>query len=462
MRTAEIQPLSMKQDIQSAFDGRTLVLGLGATGYSVVRFLRRHGLDVLVQDTRAHPPLRDRLAREYPDVQFFSGVRPLHRLPAFERIVISPGIPPQSEILREAVESGTPVIGDIEIFSSFARRPILAVTGSNGKSTVATLCARLCRQAGLQALLGGNIGIPALDLLMESNVDIYVLELSSFQLDTTFSLLAKGGVILNITPDHLDRYGDLSNYVASKCRLAEMSETLVLNRDDSQLANVVPLHRRQLSIGLGAPPGPDDWGLVEFERRLHIMHGEQPMLPVGELTMVGRHNVLNSMAAAALADIAGARCRDYRPALESFAGLPHRCEVVSTGDQRTWINDSKGTNPGATLAALEGFDSPVILIAGGQAKGADFKPLAGLAGRRYRHLVLIGEDADRIAAAMPAGFPVDHVSSLSDAIQRARALSLPGETILFSPACASFDMFRNFEHRGDSFRQLLQEAGDEQ
>jgi UDP-N-acetylmuramoylalanine--D-glutamate ligase len=430
----------------------SLVIGLGQTGLSCARFLAGRGERVLVTDSRRHPPGLDSLQRELPVVEWL-GAFP-DRLPeGLDRVVVSPGVPVTVPLLQAARERGIEIVGDIELFAREAAAPIIAVTGSNGKSTVISLLVALGEAAGLRVLPGGNLGRPALDLLSEPVPDAYLLELSSFQLESTHGLNAAVGAVLNVSEDHMDRYAGVQDYAAAKQRLAAQCRIAVLNRDDTRVA-AMPVAGERVTFGLDAPE-VGHFGLLGDEQAQFFARGREPVCPVSALPLTGRHNQANALAALAIADAAGWSLTRAAQGLAAFKGLPHRMERVATIDGIDWFNDSKATNVGATVAALQGMDRPVVLIAGGDGKGQDFSPLTGPLRGHVRALITIGRDGRRIAAVAPAGLPVQAADSLQAAVRIARSFAGPGDAVLLSPACASFDMFEGFEHRGREFANLV-------
>ena len=420
-----------------------LVVGLGTTGWSVVRYLYARGEPLVVTDTREEPPFLDQMRKACPNVQFIEQL-PIEKYKDFREIVVSPGL---------AVEVEN-TIGDIELFAREARAPVIAITGSNGKSTVTTLVGEMLNKSGHSALVGGNIGTPALDLLNLPVPDFYVLELSSFQLETTTNLAPCAAVVLNISPDHMDRYEDLTAYAEAKFRIYSKALCIVFNRDD-------PLVSRHCNSCKGCSFGLDldsnnNYGIVRDSKGQYFARGREKLAPVSDLNLQGRQNIANVLAAMALIECSGITLT--APMIDAalgFKGLPHRCELVGTWKGIKWINDSKGTNVGATLSAIKGLDSPAILIAGGQGKGADFKPLGIAIDQSIRAVVLIGEDAPNIKAVLSPHKKVEIANSLAEAVEHAAGLAEEGDTVLFSPACASFDMFESYEHRGDAFRRLV-------
>ncbi|MGI2855649.1 UDP-N-acetylmuramoyl-L-alanine--D-glutamate ligase [Shewanella algae] len=432
-----------------------IVLGLGATGLSVVRYLVAQGHAPMVMDSRRNPPGAEALKNEFPDLEFCFGGFDCRGLVQAEQIIISPGVPMDTPEVRAALDMGIEVIGDVELFARAIadKGPcVLAITGSNGKSTVTTLVGEMLKAGGKQVAIGGNIGVPALELLGE-NVSHYVLELSSFQLETTHSLKCLAATCLNISEDHMDRYSDMEAYRQAKLRLYELSRLAIFNRDDPQTQPMSPMNNN--SFGLGNPEG-DEWGITDGK----IFHGSSEIMNLMDVALLGSHNHSNLLAAMALADAAGVDKEAMARVAREFKGLPHRCELVAVKNGATWLNDSKATNVGATVAALEGLSDylgDVILIAGGDGKGADFRPLASALGT-VTHLISLGRDGDKIAALKEDAIKV---GSMAEAVSKAAELASSGDIVLLSPACASLDMYSNFMARGDDFRQLV-EALDEQ
>ncbi|MCR4300515.1 MAG: UDP-N-acetylmuramoyl-L-alanine--D-glutamate ligase [Sulfuricaulis sp.] len=436
---------------------RALVVGLGITGFSCVRHLIARGHDVTVVDTREQPPKLEELRREFPQVAVHTGGLSPALFDDPGLLVMSPGVSVKEPEIARVLEHGAEVIGDIELFAREATAPVIAVTGTNGKSTVTALSGAMCRQAGLKTAVGGNIGVPALSLLTGSEPDVYVLELSSFQLETTTSLNARAAAVLNITMDHMDRYRDLDEYASAKERIFRGNGTMVINADDPRVMRLRQSGRRVVCFGLGRPLEAQDYGLEENHGETWLVHGKQPLMPAREVPLAGRYNLANVLAAMALAETAGVAPATAVTAVQKFKGLKHRTEFVTERDRVRWYDDSKGTNVGATVAALDGMSSPVILIAGGDGKGQDFSDLKPVCSRRARAVVLLGRDAPRIEAALGKTVPVHHVKTMRDAVRTARELAQPGDTVLLSPACASFDMFRNYEHRAEVFRDAVKE-----
>jgi len=430
---------------------RTLVVGLGETGLSVARYLSRKGLPVAIVDSRENPPGLQRLRAELPaDVALFLGGFQKEAFERAEQIVLSPGVSREEPQVAAARQRGIPVIGDIELFAKAVSAPVLAVTGSNGKSTVTSLLGAMARRAGRAVRTGGNIGTPALDLLGESEPELYVLELSSFQLEVTQSLQPLAAVVLNISPDHMDRYRDLADYAATKQVIYRNAATQVVNLDDPVASRLADLERPQIRYSQN-PPAGDDYGIAEHAGARWLMRGSTPVMPVANLRLAGRHNAVNALAALAMGEAAGLPLAAMVETLSEFQGLPHRLQLVTASGGVRWYNDSKGTNVGATLAAIDGMDGQVVLIAGGDGKGADFSPLCQPLQRKGRGVVLIGRDAPRLEVLLKDVLPVRQAADMTQAVRLAADMAQPGDCVLLSPACASTDMYRDFQERGDVF-----------
>ncbi|UCE89979.1 MAG: UDP-N-acetylmuramoyl-L-alanine--D-glutamate ligase [Pseudomonadota bacterium] len=432
---------------------RMLIVGLGKTGLSCARFLHARGYEVAITDSRGAPPGLDGVRAELPDLAVFVDG---FDAGAFERadcLVVSPGVALREPLVAEALRRGVPVLGDIEIFARYARAPVVAITGSNGKSTVTTLMGEMARYAGRIVRVGGNLGPPALELLGPDEPHLYVLELSSFQLESTASLRAAAAAVLNISEDHMDRYPTLAQYAAAKARVLAGAASAVVNADDAAVMAMLDTQRPQrvIPFTLGTP-ATDGYGITEQAGESWLARGDEALLEVSRLHIFGRHNHANALAALALGEAVGLARPAMLEALEHFTGLPHRCQWVARHNEVTWFNDSKATNVGATLAALEGIAAEgVVLIAGGQGKGQDFAPLREAVHRRARALVLLGEDASAIATAVDSTVPVHRVATLADAVATAAAVAVAGDAVLLSPACASFDMFDGYEDRGAQY-----------
>ena len=430
----------------------TLVVGLGQTGLSCARFLAKQGERFAVADSRESPPGIDELMHELPDVKCYCGEFDAALLQSANRLLLSPGVAPQEPAVAAAEQSGVELLGDIELFARHVDAPVIAITGSNGKSTVTTLVGEMAKAAGKDVRVGGNIGTPALDLLQQQAPDLYVLELSSFQLEVTSSLNAVAAVVLNISEDHLDRHGSIEHYAAIKQTIFSGDGVVVLNRDDARVMAMRDPSRHTVSFGLDAAPGDNDFGLMLRDGSTWLCQGNETLMAVDEMKMPGRHNWSNALAALALGEAVGLDMNSMLQVLREFPGLPHRCQWVAEQHGVNFYEDSKGTNVGATLAALEGMPgNKVVLIAGGQAKGQDFSPLRSAVAEHARAVVLIGEDAELIATALEDSAPIVKASDMNDAVAQSRELAEQGDAVLLSPACASFDMFRNYIERGEAF-----------
>jgi UDP-N-acetylmuramoylalanine--D-glutamate ligase len=427
---------------------RALVLGLGRTGLSCARYLHRRGLSVRVADTRGVPPGADALRAQVADADLRTGAFDAGLLDDVAQVVISPGLSLREPVALEAVRRGLPVVGDIELFARDAQAPIAAITGTNGKSTVTTLVADLATASGRKALAGGNLGEPALDLLERPVPDLYVLELSSFQLETTHSLRAVTATVLNVTPDHMDRYETLAHYAAAKARILDGCDVAVVNSDDPAVRDMPRSGQRVLSFSLVSRDA--DYTLEQRPEPMIVRRGE-PLLPLSALRIQGLHNAANAMAALAMCEALGIARGAAIDALSAFPGLPHRSQWVADVAGVRFVNDSKGTNVGATLAAVSGMTGPLVVIAGGDGKNQDFGELREAFRGKVAHVVLIGRDAPRLEAALGGICPTERAADMPAAVQAARAAARPGYTVLLSPACASLDMFRDYTHRGDEF-----------
>lgn len=429
---------------------RMLIVGLGKTGLSVARYLRQRGIAFAVTDSRAHPPELDALREEVPDAAVFVGGFDVRAFSAADEIILSPGVSIREPMVAEALRRAVPVYGDVELFARAVRKPVLGITGSNGKSTVTTLIGEMLAAATYRVAVGGNLGTPALDLLSGPEPDYYVLELSSFQLETVASLNCTAAVCLNVSPDHLDRYDSMREYIAAKLRIYLGNGVVVINRDDPELA-ALPWSRRDVrSFGYDAPDG-ENFGLRARGGESFLCRGDEFLMPVRDVKIVGRHNTANAMAALCLMDALGASLAPALQVLRQFPGLPHRTQFVAEKDDVRWYNDSKGTNVGATIAALQGMPTKVVLLAGGLGKGQDFALLRSAVEEKARAVVVFGADAAQIEQALRGVVPVIRVKDMREAVTTAAGCAQRGDCVLLSPACASFDMFKGYDHRGQVF-----------
>ena len=435
---------------------KVLIIGLGKTGLSCARYLSRLGHQVAVTDDRSEPSGLATLSGELPDVALFLGRLEPAAFEHAEQIVVSPGVSLKHPLIGEARARGVEVIGDIELFARAAAAPVIAITGSNGKSTVTTLVGDMARAAGRAVKVGGNLGTPALDLLplSGSEPDLYVLELSSFQLESTFSLAPRAAVILNVSPDHMDRYSNLDDYAKAKQRIYRSAELQIVNLDDPLTARLADPSRRHIGFGL-QPAGAGDYGVQTFDGQPWLCYGDERLLCASEIRMAGRHNLSNALAALALGTAAGLPRQAMFETLRLFGGLAHRTQWVAERDGVVWYNDSKGTNIGATLAAVTGMERPVVLIAGGLGKGADFRMLREPLQGRVRAAILIGQDAALIESALEGAVPTHRADSMEQAVALAAKLAVTGDAVLLSPACASFDMFTGYDQRGEVFMDAV-------
>jgi UDP-N-acetylmuramoylalanine--D-glutamate ligase len=404
---------------------------------------------VAVTDTRNAPPALPELRALAPEVAFSVGALDQRLLEGAEAIVVSPGIAARGGFFDAARERGVPVFGDIELFARAARAPVVGITGTNGKSTVTSLVGLMAENAGRRTRVGGNLGEPALELL-DPSAELYVLELSSYQLDTTESLTLAAATVLNVSPDHLDRYGTLAEYAASKARIFRRCATAVLNADDPQVAAMGQLAGRRLRFSLAASSNAE-YHLVREGAREWLAREREPLLPLDELKLAGRHNAANALAALALGEALELPRASMLKALREFKGLSHRSEWVADIAGVRYVDDSKGTNVGATIAAVSGFSGPLLLIAGGEGKGQDFRPLTAALRGKLKRALLIGRDARVLGEALREVCPIDYCATLEAAVAEAARHARAGDTVLLSPACASLDMFRDFAHRGEVY-----------
>lgn len=438
-------------------DRRTLIVGLGKTGLSCARFLSKQGREFAVADSRQQPPGLDEFRAEWPDVTVMLGEFDSQQFQAFNELVVSPGISIEHPAIAAAQAQGAVIRGDIDLFAEAADAPIIAITGSNGKTTVTTLVGEMARAAGRRVEVGGNIGTPALDLLGRG-ADLYVLEVSSFQLETTESLNAEVATVLNVSDDHMDRYPDKMAYFQAKQRIYRGVHNAVVNLDDPLSTPMARDNLRFLCFGFNRI-NPETFSTREDDRGTWITWGFDNLLLTRDLSLMGRHNTSNVMAALALGHAAGLPMATMVEAAKAFRGLPHRCELVRTLDGVDYINDSKGTNVGATVAAIESLvpeQGKLVLILGGEGKGADFSPLVEPIARHCRGVVLIGRDAPKLASVLGERAPQTMAESFQSAVASAREMAQSGDRVLLSPACASFDMFRDYNDRGDQFRALVE------
>ncbi|MEK9712076.1 MAG: UDP-N-acetylmuramoyl-L-alanine--D-glutamate ligase [Thalassolituus sp.] len=438
-----------------------LIIGLGLTGLSCARFCQAKGLQYSLCDTRAELPGLESIKAEFSGIEVQLGLPSLEALSQYDELLVSPGIDTSSEYFNTAREQGILVSGDVQLFSEYCDKPVIAITGSNGKSTVTTLVAELLKGVGVNAVACGNIGVPVLDLLTAGqSVDVFVAELSSFQLETTRNLNAAVATILNISPDHMDRYGNMASYERAKQRIFQGAQAVVINADDDHTCPVLDVAAQVTAYSIQIEKTAD-FGIAEISGATCLMHGDQILLSADDLKIRGLHNVANSLAALALVDAAGYDISaEMISVLKNFGGLDHRCQWVAGIDGVDYFNDSKGTNIGSTVAAIKGLapqtKGKLWLIAGGEGKGQDFAELAGSCAE-VESVFLFGADAQNISGSISASVECVITETLDQALKMAAEKAGAGDVILFSPACASFDQFRNYVHRGEYFCQCVEE-----
>jgi UDP-N-acetylmuramoylalanine--D-glutamate ligase len=455
-------------------DKRVLVLGAGDTGVSVVRWVTRLGARVRVADSRHDPPGFAELAAQHPGVDVVGGPFSADLFGDAELVVASPGVaiagPACDPAIAAARAQGKAFVGDVELFAweqnalakAGKRAKMLAITGTNGKSTVTAMAGAMCRAAGLDTVVAGNIGVPVLEAALAARTtgqpDLYVLELSSFQLETTAALHCDAAAMLNLTEDHLDRYATLADYARAKQRIFLNADHQVLNRDDAASLAMRDAAKALTTFGLSRPLSSAEFGIADE----HLCEGGSALLRLDELPLAGLHNAANALAAYALCRAIGLEARALTSGLKGFDGLPHRLARVALIDGVTWYDDSKGTNVGATVAALRGLGRNAVLIAGGVGKQQDFAALAAPVRENVRAVVLIGRDAPLIEQALATtGVPLHRAATMHDAVRTARRCARRGDAVLLSPACASFDMFKNYHHRGQVFAEAVRALGSD-
>ncbi len=438
---------------KTASAGKDLVLGLGATGLSVARYLQRNDIKARFLDSREAPPGLDELNKVWPDADVALGEMKLPR--SINRVIVSPGVADSHDVLKKARKRKLEVLSDIEIFAREAKAPFVAVTGSNGKSTVTTLLYHMCRAAGRRVLAGGNLGEPALDLLVEDKPDIYVLELSSFQLQRTETLPAEVAVLLNVSPDHLDWHTDEDEYRQSKYRVYREARAAVVNRDDDEAAEKAKGIDKVITFGLDEP-AEGQYGIRRDDDEIYLARGDTLLIATTDMAMVGLHNQANTLAALAAGELLDLEMPAMLQVIGEFPGLPHRMQFVARKAAVDYINDSKATNVAAAVASIKSVDGNVVLVAGGDGKGGDFTELAAALEGKLRAAVLVGQDADAIADALDTVMPVYFAQDMNDAVSQAAAYAESDDTVLLAPACASFDQYENYGVRGDAFRDAVE------
>jgi UDP-N-acetylmuramoylalanine--D-glutamate ligase len=431
---------------------------------SMVRWLAHRGAKVRVADTRPLPPFAGQLRTELPAVELRLGAFDERAFAGVEVVAISPGVPLAEPLVRRAREQGVPIVGDIELFAQIRREylqcKVIAITGSNGKSTVTEMVGAMCKAAGVRTEVAGNIGTPVLDVMSEIDSgkrrapDIFVLELSSFQLESTSSLNTEAAVVLNLSEDHLDRYETVAQYAQAKSRIFYGDGVQVINREDGFSRDMAIDGRCVFTFGCDNPANRYEWGLREVDGHVWLAQGSENLMKASDLSVTGKHNLSNALAALAL-------CRGIRlpyprllEGLRKFSGLPHRVQKIAEFAGVRFYDDSKGTNVGATVAALESIDGRSVVILGGDGKGQNFSPLTPIVTRKARAVVLIGRDRDLIHQSLEqTDVPIEHAVDMRDAVIRAYRSAQPGDAVLLSPACASFDMFSDYVQRANVFAE---------
>ena len=429
-----------------------VIVGLGKTGLSCFRYLSNQGLNVAITDSREEPPELLELRAEFESASVYLGQINEQVLLASDQIILSPGVSLDNKSIKLSIENNIPVFGDIELFCQKAQAPIIAVSGSNGKSTVTTIVAEMTRLAGLKTYVGGNIGIPALDLLSDSTPDLYVLELSSFQLETTYSLNAHASVVLNVSPDHMDRYSSLKDYANTKKRIYSGQGLMVLNKDEEYIHSIMDSKRDTIYFSLDAPEG-ENFGLINHNNEVWLSQGNEKIINKNQLKIKGEHNISNALAAMALAGAVNVPTNIMADVLKNFTGLEHRCQLVREIDNVSWYNDSKATNVGACIASITGLCElgNIILIAGGDSKGADLSGLNPIVKKYIKRVFLFGIDANKLADVMGSDVDKEFVNNMNEAVKGASKIADPDDIVLLAPACSSLDMYKNYQQRGDAF-----------
>lgn len=454
-----LQAYNPEQTIAEQYSA-ALVVGLGATGYSAVRYLQSRGLQVSVLDSRQSPPMLEQLTEHFPDIHYHLGslsdVAAGELIDVSALLIVSPGVSLNEPLLQRAKQQGAHLVGDIELFTQENDKPLITITGSNGKSTVTTLVGEMCKANQLTPLVAGNIGLPVLDALTDKvDYDVAVLELSSFQLETTTAVPATVSTILNISPDHMDRYDSMGDYVLAKARIFRGAKQVVLPRHDEQLEQITNISN-VLTFDLDEPANDNEFGVHRRSNYRWLMKGQQRLMKLRDIPLTGLHNVKNVLCAFALLDFLKLPVDRLVDVVKSFTGLPHRMQTVMVEQGVTWVNDSKATNVGATSTALRNLEQTVIWIAGGQGKGADFTELRDAITSHIKLMIVFGEDADLIESALTGLLTIARVENMQQAVELAGEHAEESSIVLFSPACASFDMYENFEHRGDDFANKVE------
>jgi UDP-N-acetylmuramoylalanine--D-glutamate ligase len=445
-------------NLQKQFDltpntAKVLVVGLGITGFSVAKFLSQLGSPFAVVDSRNKPPSIENLREQFPDVPVFCGGFDQAAWDVATHLIVSPGVSLNEPAIAQAIASGAKVLSDIDLFACATDKPVIAITGSNGKSTVTTMLGAMGNEAGVKTAIGANLGTPALDLLAE-NADLYALELSSFQLERTSVLNAAAATVLNLSADHLDRHDGMDGYAREKQRIFRGDGVMVLNADDPL---VMAMHDDNRPCVTFTVEGQDGFHLAQRDDGEWLMNGDQPLMPASALKLEGLHNIANALAALALGTAVGLDLTAMCNALKKFKALAHRMQKVSQAGGINWVNDSKATNIGACVAALQGYRQKVILIAGGEGKGQDMRELCPFVEAKTKAVVLMGKDAELIAEALDNCVPIQFAANMTEAVKAAAGFAQTGDTVLLSPACASLDQYKNYMERGNRFAESIRE-----
>jgi UDP-N-acetylmuramoylalanine--D-glutamate ligase len=460
MISADVSELERICMIMHKTSPLNVVIGLGKTGLSLVRHLVKQGCDnIAVIDSREDPPALEGFRDSFSDIPVYLGSLDQDVLKQADELVVTSGLPLSTPQIAEQTARGIPAIGDIELFARCAKAPIIAITGSNGKSTTTSFVGEMAKCAGIDVRVGGNLGTPALELLGDTEPELYVLEISNFQLEKTYSLKARAATILNITENHLDYHATMAEYIEAKKRIYNGCKVAVINRREPLYFGSKAFPERICSFGLDQP-SQGNYGLITTEESEFFACGDECLFPVKDMHLKGRHNVANALAAMVLSESVGISKEAMHQGLQSFAGLTHRCQFVREKNGVNWYNDSKGTTVVATIAGLNGFGpeiaGKIVWIAGGIGKGADFLPFREPVKKYVSHAILIGRDAGQIADALDESTPVHRPNTFEEAICLANQVAEKNDIVLLSPACSSFDMFNNFMHRGDEFIRLVQ------
>jgi len=444
---------SLEAQLSLDKESKVLVVGLGNTGFSVAKFLHFLSIPFAVIDSRDKPPLNDALLADYPDTPVFTGGFDEAAFNVATHLIVSPGVALQEKSIQKALLAGARLVSDIDLFACSTDKPIVAITGSNGKSTVTTMLGAMGNASGIKSAIGGNLGTPALDLLDDA-IEMYVIELSSFQLERVTVLNAKVATVLNISEDHLDRHEGIKGYAKEKQKIFSGDGVMILNQDDDI---VKAMNDEARDVSFFTVQKNEGFYLQERQGESWLMNDDQPIMRQQELPLEGLHNAANALAALAIGSAAGLDTSSMCQALKRFKGLNHRMQRVAKVKGVTWVNDSKATNIGACVAALKGYQNKVVLIAGGDAKGADMKELIPALKENAKYVVLMGKDADAIDSAINGCVPTYKVETVKQAVQLAAGLVTDGDSVLLSPACASIDQYKNYQDRGDKFTAAVME-----